>query len=455
MQPNKRILLLTTTLSSFLTPFMASSINLALPSIGKDFAADAITLTWIPTIYLLAAAVFLLPLGKLADIHGRRKFFIAGILIFTFGSFLCAVANTTSMLLLFRVIQGFGGAMIFGTGVALLSSVFPLEERGKVLGINTGSVYLGASLGPVLGGVLTQHFTWRSIFFFNVVLGIIVAVLAIIYLKFELNPAKGEKFDIAGSFIYGIALVFLLVGLSELSDGNGIYFLVLGIFGIGAFASFELRSAHPLINLRIFRKNTVFSYSSLATFINYAATAGVGFLMSLYLQYAKGLSPQSAGFIILSQALVMTAVAPVAGRLSDRIEPRIISSAGMGCTFLALISLAMVDVSTSLFLVVPVLALFGVGLGLFSSPNANAIMSSVERKQYGLASATIATMRIVGQMTSLAITMLCVAIFIGKVEITAAQIPNLITTMKTVMIIFAGLCFFGIFASLRRGNLRG
>ncbi|MCX8174052.1 MAG: MFS transporter [Thermoplasmata archaeon] len=455
MQPNKKVLLLTTTLSSFLTPFMASSINLALPSIGKDFAADAITLTWIPTIYLLAAAVFLLPLGKLADIYGRRKFFVAGIIIFTTGSFLCAAAPTTQVLLIFRVFQGFGGAMVFGTGVALLSSVFPIEERGKVLGINTGAVYLGASLGPVLGGVLTQHFTWRSIFFFNVVLGIVVAVLTLIYLKFELKPAQGEKFDVPGSVIYGFSLVFLLVGLSELSEGNGIYFLTAGIAGIVGFGIFELRTQSPLLNLRLFRRNTVFMYSSLATLINYAATAGVGFLMSLYLQYGKGLSPQSAGFIIVSQAIVMTAVAPVAGRLSDRVEPRLISSAGMGLTFLALLLLSLVEVSTPLLLVVPALVMLGVGLGLFSSPNANAIMSSVEKKEYGVASATIATMRIIGQMSSLAITMLAVAIFIGKVEITAARIPNLIIAMKTVLLIFAGLCFFGILASLKRGNLRG
>ncbi|MEM4160961.1 MAG: MFS transporter, partial [Thermoplasmata archaeon] len=261
MEPNRKVLLLTTTLSSFLTPFMASSINLALPSIASDLGADAVTLTWVPTIYLLTAAVFLLPLGKLADIYGRRKFFIAGIIIFTFGSFFCGIAPNTPVLLLFRILQGFGSAMIFGTGVALLSSVFPVEERGKVLGINTGSVYLGASLGPLLGGVLTQHFTWRSIFFFNVLLGILVAMLAIIYLKFEFRPAKGEKFDVAGSIIYAVSLVLLLLGLSELSDGNGIYFLASGILGIVAFTGFELNTGNPLVNFRLFRRNTVFTYS--------------------------------------------------------------------------------------------------------------------------------------------------------------------------------------------------
>jgi len=454
MKQNRTALLLSTTLSSFLTPFMASSINLALPAIGKDFGADAVALTWIPTIYLLSAAVFLLPLGRLADIYGRRKFFITGIAIFTITSFLCAFAGGVESLLIFRVIQGLGGALIFGTSMALLTSSFPPQERGKVLGINTGSVYLGAALGPVLGGMLTHHFTWRSVFLFNAILGIVAFAVAITYLKVEFAEAAGEKFDIIGGLIYGFSLVSLLLGLSELAEGLGVYLLLIGVVALFAFAVFELKAKEPLLNLRLFLKNKVFTYSSMATFINYAATAGVGFLLSLYLQYAKGLSPQDAGIVIVSQSLVMSGVAPLAGRLSDKIEPRIVASAGMSLTFIALLLLAQIEISTGILWLIPVLALLGTGLGLFSSPNSNAIMSSVGRKEYGIASSTIATLRIIGQMTSMAITMLAVGIFIGKVEITSERVKALMLTMKWVLGLFAVLCFFGIFASLKRGNVR-
>ena len=453
MKVNKTITLLTTSLTSFLTPFMASSINIALPSIAEEFKADAITLAWIPTIYLLAAAVFLVPFGKLADIYGRKKIFLSGIIVYTISSFLCAIANSSMALLFFRVIQGFGGAMIFGTGVALLTSIFPQNERGKVLGINTASVYSGASFGPLIGGFLTQHLTWRSIFFLNAILGIIVIFFVLVFLKGEWKFSTGDKFDLAGATVYSISLVLLLYGIADLPGTTAILFIACGLFGTLLFVLHELRTECPIINVRLFKRNSVFAFSNLAALINYAATAGVGFLMSLYLQYVKGISPQNAGVILVSQAVVMACVAPVAGRLSDRVEPRIISSAGMFLTFLALVCLAFVSDGINLGIIVIILVLLGAGLGLFSSPNTNAVMSSVDKRYYGVASATLATMRIIGQMSSLAIAMLFISLFIGNVQITGAVIPLLVSPMHAVFAVFAALCFFGIFASLRRGNV--
>jgi EmrB/QacA subfamily drug resistance transporter len=453
MKVNKTITLLTTSLTSFLTPFMASSINIALPSIAEEFKADAITLAWIPTIYLLAAAVFLVPFGKLADIYGRKKIFLSGIIVYTISSFLCAIANSSMALLFFRVIQGFGGAMIFGTGVALLTSIFPQNERGKVLGINTASVYSGASFGPLIGGFLTQHLTWRSIFFLNAILGIIVIFFVLVFLRGEWKFSTGDKFDLAGATVYSISLVLLLYGIADLPGTAAILFIACGLFGTLLFVLHELRTECPIINVKLFKRNSVFAFSNLAALINYAATAGVGFLMSLYLQYVKGISPQNAGVILVSQAVVMACVAPVAGRLSDRVEPRIISSAGMFLTFLALVCLAFVSDGINLGIIVIILVLLGAGLGLFSSPNTNAVMSSVDKRYYGVASATLATMRIIGQMSSLAIAMLFISLFIGNVQITGAVIPQLVSTMHAVFAVFAALCFFGIFASLRRGNV--
>ncbi|GAH52610.1 unnamed protein product, partial [marine sediment metagenome] len=193
---NKKTVLLIATTASFLTPFMGSSINIALPSIGREFAMDAILLSWVATSYLLAAAVALVPSGRIADIHGRKRIFTYGIWIYTIAAALSAISNSAVMLISFRILQGIGGAMIGVTAIAMLTSVFPVGERGKVLGINVAAVYLGLSLGPVLGGLLTQHFGWRSIFWASVPLGLIVIASIFWKLRGEWADAKGEKFDL-------------------------------------------------------------------------------------------------------------------------------------------------------------------------------------------------------------------------------------------------------------------
>jgi MFS family permease len=210
----KRSTLFIATLSSFMVPFMGSAINLALPSIGKEFQIDAVLLSWVATSYILAAAISLVPFGRLADIHGRKKIFTLGIAAFTLASFLCAISTSTPMLIIFRIFQGATSSMIFATGMAILTSVFPPQERGKALGINVAAVYTGLSLGPFLGGLLTHHLTWRSVFLMNVPLGLIIICLVFWKLKGEWAEARGEKFDLPGAVIYGLALVSIMYGIS-------------------------------------------------------------------------------------------------------------------------------------------------------------------------------------------------------------------------------------------------
>jgi MFS family permease len=198
----KRMTLWIVTLSSFLTPFDISSVNIALPSIGKEFSMDAISLGWVATAYLLASAMFLVPFGRVADIYGRRKIFTIGIFVFTVASFSMILSRSAMMLIIFRLFQGIGSAMIFGTGIALLTSIFSAQERGKILGINVAAVYLGLSVGPFLGGFLTLHFGWRSIFLVNIPLGVMIVAFTSLKLKGEWAEAKGEKFDLTGSIIY-------------------------------------------------------------------------------------------------------------------------------------------------------------------------------------------------------------------------------------------------------------
>lgn len=451
---NKKAALLVATLASFLTPFMGSSVNIALPSIGKEFLMDAVLLSWVATSYLLAAAMFLVPFGKVADIYGRKKIFSYGILIYTLSSFLSAISTSAILLICFRILQGIGSAMIFGTGVAILTSVFPVGERGKALGINVAAVYLGLSLGPLLGGFLTQHFGWRSIFLANVPLGLIIITFAFWKLKGEWAEAKGEKFDFVGSIIYSLSLVAIMYGFSLLPATLGVWLVLIGAFLLLLFSWWEIKAENPVLDMNLFRNNTVFALSNLAALINYSATFAVTFLLSLYLQYIKALTPQNAGLILVSQPAMMAIFSPFAGRLSDRFEPRIIASTGMALTVVSLSLFIFLNEKTTLEFVVVNLILLGFGLALFSSPNTNAVMSSVERRFYGVASATLGTMRLTGQMLSMGIAMLIFAIYIGKVQITPQHYSTFLTSMRTAFVIFAILCFVGIFASLARGKVR-
>jgi len=444
--------LLVATISSFLTPLMGSTVIVALPRIGEVFSLDAVTLSWVSMSVLLAAATFLVPLGRIADIYGRKKIFTYGITLYTLSSLFLGLSPSVAFLISFRVIQGIGAAMIFGTGMAILTSVFPPSERGRVLGINAASVYIGLSLGPPLGGFLTQHFGWQSIFYFNVPLGLITLVTAVWKLKGEWAEARGEKFDLVGSLVYGLSLVAVIYGFSKLPAMTGVWLIAGGTVGIFAFIQWEMRTKSPVLNITLFRNNTVFSLSNLAALINYMATNAVTFLLSLYLQYIEGLTPQRAGLVLIAQPVVMAILSPLAGRLSDRIEPRVLASLGMTITTVGLVLLIFLNQDRGIGFIILSLGILGLGFALFSSPNSNAIMSSVDRKFYGVASGTLGTMRITGQMFSQGIATLLFAIYIGPVKIIPQYYPQFVESTRTAFIIFAALCFGGIFASLARGK---
>ena len=313
----KKAVLLIATLTAFLTPFMASSINIALPAIEREFHVDAVLLAWVATSFLLPAAVFLLPFGRLADIHGRKRIFGWGIATYTAASFLCGLSPSIISLIAFRILQGVAGAMIFATGVAMLTSVFPVGERGKVLGLNVAAVYLGLSLGPPLGGLLTQFLGWRSVFFANVPLGVIVIGLVLRRLKTEWAEARGERFDLAGTLLYTLSLTMIMYGVPLLTARAGAWLVVMGLLGLVGFFRWEQRVTHPVLDVNLLKGNAVFTFSNLAALINYSATFAVTFLLSLYLQYTKGLGPRDAGLILVSQPLVMAVFSPFAGRLCN------------------------------------------------------------------------------------------------------------------------------------------
>jgi EmrB/QacA subfamily drug resistance transporter len=441
-------------LSSFLTPFMGSSINVALPAIADDLSMSAIMLAWVATSYLLAAAAFLVPLGRAADIWGRKKVFVVGMSVFALTSTLCALAPSAELLIAFRWAQGIGSAMIFGTSIALLTSVYPAQERGKALGMTVAIVYLGGASGPVLGGFLTTFLGWRSIFL--VILPGIAGVIWIGTKKLagDWCEARGEKYDYVGATFYVLSLTAVIIGFSFLSEPFGIALTVIGTILLSVFAFWELRQRSPVLEMRLFAHNRTFAFSNMAALINYAATFAVSFMMSLYLQYVEGFSAHEAGMILVSQMIVMAVFSPVAGKLSDVIEPRVIASIGMGVNSVGLALISFFREGTEVWMMVSVLAFLGFGFALFSSPNTNAIMSSVEKKNYGIASASVGTMRLIGQVLSLSIATMFIAIYVGSMEMSSELAPEFMKAFQPGFITFSILCFLGVFASLARGKLR-
>lgn len=447
----ERVALLVATLSSFLTPFMGASANVALPSIARDLALDARQLSWVATVFLVAAAMALVPFGQLADIHGRKRIFTWGIAVYALGSALSALAMSWALLVSARAVQGLGGAMIFGTSVAILTSVFPPGRRGWALGINAASVYLGLSIGPVAGGLITEHAGWRALFGVNAALGGFLLVVVWAALKGEWAGQRAARFDAPGSALYAAALGALMFGLSRAHTPAGVGWTAAGLAVLAAFVLYERSAASPVLDVRLFSESRVFALSNLAALINYSATFAVGFLLSLYLQHVRGLGPGATGLVLVAQPIVMTVVSPWAGRLSDRIAPRVVASAGMGLTAIGLALLAAVGDATPLASIAACLALLGVGFGLFSSPNTNAVMGAVAPSHYGVAAATLGTMRLGGQMLSMGVAMSLLTFTVGPGALSAAKGDALVLASRLTFGLFAVLCTGGVLASAARG----
>ncbi|MGI6429293.1 MAG: MFS transporter [Syntrophomonadaceae bacterium] len=449
----KRYTLLAATTAAFLAPFMGSAINLAVPSIGQQFNSGTLLLSWVVTSYLLASVAFLVPFGRLADIRGRKKIFTLGITVFSLASVLCGLAWSIEVLIICRAIQGFGSAMIFGTGMAMLTSVFPPQERGRVLGINGAVVYAGLTLGPVLGGALTHNIGWPSIFFLSALIGFAVLGLTLAKLKGEWLGAADESYDLRGAVLYTVGIIAFTYGISTVATSHWArYILGAGIIILIVFARHELKIPSPVLQLRLFRHNAVFSFSLLAALINYCATFAVGFILSLFLQVSLGYNSQVAGFILLAQPIIMALVSPSAGRLSDRIDPRLVASTGMGISTLGLFILIFINPQFPLMVVMLTLVLLGLGTALFASPNNNAVLSAVPKQFLGVASSTLGTARLTGQVISMALVTLILASSTGNVELSPAFSHLFIKAARISFIIFTILSCLGILASLARGK---
>ncbi|MEI6424718.1 MAG: MFS transporter [Lentisphaerota bacterium] len=451
----KKIILAAANLSVFSTPFLASSINIALPSIQKSLCCDNLMLNWVVSSYIIVVPMLLVPFGRIADCIGRKKIFTLGMAIFALGSILCGLSTDIVQLVGFRVIQAVGAAMQFSTAISLIMSEYSEGERGRAIGLNVAFVYIGLSLGPVLGGFMVQHIGWRSIFYLNAVLSISLVALMSGTLKKDFASGQKIDMDIPGAIIYGLAIVFVMFGFSNLPGMTGFIILAIGIVLAILFFRIEMSTSSPILQVRLFRRNRIFIFSNLSAFINYSATFGVGYLLSLYFQYARGFPPSKAGMFLIVQPLTQALLSPLSGKMSDRFDPGKLASAGMGFVTAGLIGFSFLTVNTPPILIILDLALLGLGFALFSSPNTNAAMSAVEKQHYGIASSILGTMRMLGQTFSMAIVMFVASVHLGKVKIVTEDIGAFMANIKTDFAIFAALCFAGVFFSLVRGRRKG
>lgn len=442
----RKTTLLLVSMGAFLIPFMGSSLSIALPLIGQDLTGNIILLGWLPTIFVLANAAFLLPFGKMADIYGRRKVYTYGVVIYTVASLLAAFSPNVIFLILGSFLQGLGCALIFATGVALLTSAYPSNHRGQALGIFITAVYVGLFVGPLLGGFLAQNLGWRSIFLFNVPFGLFLLSILFWKLKGEWKGSSDEKFDLYGAVIYIPSLLALMYGFTALGSSWGLIIFIAGVMGFISFILLEMRIDNPLLKIKEFKRRAT-SFSASALLLVNISTTALWTLLSLYLQYLLTLTPQTTALILSSQPLMVALFSPVVGRFSDKSDNRIFTVAGTSIITLGLIVLAGINPDSELWFLVVGLVLVGLGIALFSPPATNIFMGSIKQENYGMASATLSTMVYAGQTISLGILLLVLAAFLGNVQLNPTNFQQFLISLKTAFIIFAIVSAVGIVVS--------
>jgi MFS family permease len=451
----KRSTLLVAVIANFLSPYLGSAVNVALPAIQKDLSATAVHLSWTAAAFVLVNAMVALPLGKAADIWGRKRFLAGGIALLTISSAACCLVRNPSMLIALRALQGAAGGAISVNGVAIVTSVFPPKERGGAFGFVIAAVYTGLSAGPFVGGILTGYFGWQSIFISASLLGSVAFFWIVVGLKEEWADAAGQRLDFKGCILYMCGLFGITYGASNLPGTAGILLLPSGFAVLALFAKHQYTAVSPLLDMRIFAANRVFAFSNLAALIHYSSVFAVTMLMSLYLQFVKGLQPQVAGLVLLVQPVIQAAFSPFAGRVSDVKDAGRVASAGMSITAVGITMLLFTGTTTPIIYIIITLFVLGLGYALFSSPNTNAIMNSVSKRHYGVASSVTTTMRAIGMSMSMAVATVTISYFVGKAAIDHSSIPSLLQAMRVCFTISIVLCCTGIVASLARGSTRG
>ncbi|HET6475353.1 MAG TPA: MFS transporter [Thermoleophilia bacterium] len=401
-------LLALTSVGAFIAPLDGSIVSVALPSMGSDLRLSFAASMWVQAAYLLTTAVLLIPMGRLADQYGRVRFYLMGIAIFALGSLLAALSINGAWLIGSRIVQGAGGALMIATAAAITTAAFPPNERGRALGINVMAVYIGLSVGPPLGGLLVDSLGWRWIFFINLPIGLMVFLWGSMMLPQSERVDDAPRVDVVGATLLGLFLINLLVPLTFATEWGWAAPLTIGLLVISAaslvgFVVVERRVKWPILDLNLLLHNRLFAAANFAALLNYMALFAISVLTAIHLQIVQGRSASATGLLILSQPLIMAALSPFSGRLSDRIGSRVLATGGMVAIATGMVLLGLMPEQAPVWQVAAYLALVGLGMASFSAPNASAIMGSVRRDQLSVASSFMGTMRTAGQALSVAL----------------------------------------------------
>ena len=401
-------LLALTSVGAFIAPLDGSIVSVALPSMGSDLRLSFAASMWVQAAYLLTTAVLLIPMGRLADQYGRVRFYLMGIAIFALGSLLAALSINGAWLIGSRIVQGAGGALMIATAAAITTAAFPPNERGRALGINVMAVYIGLSVGPPLGGLLVDSLGWRWIFFINLPIGLMVFGWGSMMLPQSERVDDAPRVDVVGATLLGLFLINLLVPLTFATEWGWAAPLTIGLLVISAaslvgFVVVERRVKWPILDLNLLLHNRLFAAANFAALLNYMALFAISVLTAIHLQIVQGRSASATGLLILSQPLIMAALSPFSGRLSDRIGSRVLATGGMVAIATGMVLLGLMPEQAPVWQVAAYLALVGLGMASFSAPNASAIMGSVRRDQLSVASSFMGTMRTAGQALSVAL----------------------------------------------------
>lgn len=442
--PYKWIALIIASIGSFVTALDASIIPIALPKLGEVFHAGPATVLWVFLIYLLIGTGLMLTIGRAGDILGRKRVYTTGFILFTLGLGLCALAQNITQLILFRLIESVGAAMIVALGIAIVTASFPPRERGKALGILGAVVGAGLMSGPILGGFLIDTLGWPSIFYVRLPIAVVGLALAWTMLREQPATNPSSRFDFWGSAtLFGfLGCLLLAINQGQMRGWTSFFVLALGTTAVALlflFLAVERRTAQPVVDLGLFRQR-LFAAATSSHLLFYMATVAVVFLMPFYLIQSAGYSSSMAGVLLITIPLLTVIVAPLSGRLYDRLGSFLLCFAGLGLTGLGLFLLSGLNSASTTGDVVLRLAVTGLGMGLFVAPNTSAIMGAVAQQRLGTASAMIATVRQIGMATGLAIA--------GTIFV--------VTDFRDALWVALVICGLGLLVSLlrRRGQRR-
>lgn len=467
--PSKWAVLAILAIGIFMATLDSSIVNISLPSIAEYFHVPLSgAIEWVVIAYLVVIAGMLLTIGRLADIMGRRSLWIAGLVLFTFGSALCGAAPNLGILIGARAFQGLGGALIMSVSPAMLTRAFPPEERGRALGMNAIFVALGTSVGPTLGGIITANLTWRWIFYVNVPLGIIGVIATLLVLK-DRSQRQSGRFDPSGATLLAVGLVALTLGLSFGQEWGWTSPLLIGTLAVSVLAFVllvivEHRVSDPVIDFRLLH-NRIFVSANVSLIMSFLSLFAISFMLPFYMEQLRGFPVLESGLLLTPLPLVIAIVAPFSGALADRIGTRWLAATGLTISCIALIFISQLNVQSSVFDIIWRLGLVGFGQALFQSPNNSALMGAAPREHQGIASGFLATGRVMGQSVSVALAGAIFAslggaqagvMLLQKGKYSPEQIVSLQNTFTNAFhitfVVCASIAAIGVFTSLVRGN---